>query len=50
MGAVADCTRSGIALRLDREELFDLMEERPSLLQQLFVALFKGVATERVSA
>jgi AAA family ATP:ADP antiporter len=50
MGAVADCTRSGIALRLDREDLFDLMEERPSLLQQLFVALFKGVATERVSA
>ena len=50
IGAAANATRSGFALRLDREDLFDLIEQRPALLQQLFVALFKGVAAERVTA
>ncbi len=30
----------GFALRLDREEMFDLLSQRPDLLQQLFAALF----------
>jgi ATP:ADP antiporter, AAA family len=31
----------GTALRIDREELFDLLSQRPDLLQQLFGALFR---------
>ena len=30
---------TGAALRIDREELFDLIGQRPALLQQLFAAL-----------
>ncbi len=32
--------RGGAALRLAREELYDLLADRPQLLQQLFTALF----------
>jgi len=37
----AEVTRSGVALRLDRDELFDLLGERPELLRQLFEGMFK---------
>ena len=37
----ADVTRSGVALRLDRDDLFDLLGERPELLRQLFEGMFK---------
>jgi CRP-like cAMP-binding protein len=50
MGAAADGTRPGVALRIDREDLFDLVEQRPALLQQLFVTLFRGVDVERAVA
>ena len=50
IGVSADGTRPGLALRIDREDLFDLIEQRPPLLQQLFVTLFKSVDAERVSA
>jgi CRP-like cAMP-binding protein len=33
---------AGRALRLEREELFELLEQRPELLQQLFGALFRA--------
>src|SRR5919197_3949175 len=34
LGASADAMRSGVALKLDREDLFDLLGQRPTLLQQ----------------
>lgn len=33
-------TRAGTALRIDREDLYDLLGQRPNLLQQIFTALF----------
>ncbi len=50
MGVSADGTRPGVALRVDREDLFDLLEQRPALLQQLFVTLFRSVESERAVA
>ena len=32
-------TETGAALRLDRDELFDLLGQRPALLEQLFAAI-----------
>jgi ATP:ADP antiporter, AAA family len=40
LGRSADVVRSGIALRIDRENLFDLLGERPELLRQMFAGLF----------
>ena len=40
---------SGTALQLDREELFDLIGQRPRLLQHLFSALFDTEATVQSS-
>ena len=31
---------AGAALRIDRDDLFDLLGQRPDLLQQIFSALF----------
>jgi CRP-like cAMP-binding protein len=39
----------GTALRIDREELFDLLSQRSDLLQQVFGALFR-VRTDRVAS
>ena len=33
-------TRPGSALQIDREELFDLLGQRPDMLQQIFEAIF----------
>ena len=41
LGKNADVLRSGIALRLDRDDLFDLLGERPELLRQLFEGMFR---------
>jgi hypothetical protein len=40
----------GRVLRIDGEDLFDLLGQRPSLLQELFSALFRArrAATARV--
>jgi hypothetical protein len=37
----ARVTRGGTALRIDRDDLFDLLGQRTSLLQQMFAALFR---------
>ena len=37
----ASVVRGGFALRIDREDLFDLLEERPELLRQLFEGMFR---------
>jgi hypothetical protein len=34
----------GIALRIDREDLFDLLGERPELLRQIFSRMFRAEA------
>ena len=41
LGKSAEILRSGAALRIDRDELFDLLGERPELLSQLFEGMFK---------
>ena len=40
-GLSARVRREGLALRLDREELFALLGERPELLRQMFSGLFR---------
>ena len=47
----ARVARSGVALRIDREDLFDLLEERPELLRGLFEGMFRiGGDAEAVPA
>ncbi len=46
LGLRATVIKEGFALRLDREELFDLLSQRPDLLQQFFGALFRCQADE----
>jgi CRP-like cAMP-binding protein len=41
LGKSATVIRSGAALRIDRDELFDLLGERPELLRQLFEGMFR---------
>jgi AAA family ATP:ADP antiporter len=41
MGRRARVIEDGIALRIDREALFDLLAHRPTLIQELFSALFR---------
>jgi CRP-like cAMP-binding protein len=41
LGMSAHVARSGVALRIDRDELFDLLGERPELLRQLFEGMFR---------
>ncbi len=43
--------KNGFALRIDREDLFDLLGERPDLLSQLFEGMFRiGSDAERAPA
>ncbi len=41
LGKSADVLRSGVALRIDRDELFEQLGERPELLRQLFEGIFR---------
>ena len=41
LGKSADTVRGGVALKIDRDELFDLLGERPELLRQLFEGIFR---------
>jgi len=38
----ARVTRPGVALRIDRDDLFDLLGQQPGLLRQIFSALFRN--------
>jgi CRP-like cAMP-binding protein len=40
LGRSADVLRSGLALRIDRDDLFDLLGQRPELMRQLFEGMF----------
>ena len=39
-------TEAGSALQIDRDELFDLLGQRPDLLQQIFAAIFDRGASD----
>jgi CRP-like cAMP-binding protein len=41
LGKSAAVVRGGAALRIDRDDLFDLLGERPELLRQLFEGIFR---------
>jgi CRP-like cAMP-binding protein len=40
LGRSADVLRGGTALRIDRDDLFDLLGQRPELMRQLFEGMF----------
>lgn len=42
LGRSANVVRSGVGLKLDRDDLFALTAERPELLRQLFAGLFSN--------
>jgi ATP:ADP antiporter, AAA family len=42
LGLSADVVRGGIALKLDRDDLFALLGERPELLRQIFSGMFRA--------
>ena len=46
----ASVTHDGTALRIDREDLFDLMAQRPDLLRQLFSAVSRARAVRTAAA
>jgi CRP-like cAMP-binding protein len=41
LGRSAKVVRSGIALRIGHEDLFDVLGERPDLLRQMFAGMFR---------
>ena len=41
LGRSAKVIREGVALRIDHEDLFNLLAERPDLLRQMFAGMFK---------
>ena len=45
IGRDAMVTRSGIALRIDRDELFEMLGERPEMLRQLFAGMVDASRT-----
>ena len=51
LGRSADVLRSGVALRIDHEDLFETLGERPELLRQMFEGMFKmGGAAQIIPA
>jgi AAA family ATP:ADP antiporter len=46
IGRSASVIKEGLAMRIDREELFELLGEHPGLMRQLFAAIFRTVAEE----
>jgi CRP-like cAMP-binding protein len=41
LGRVANVSQSGVVLKIDRDDLFDLLGERPELLRQMFSGMFR---------
>lgn len=46
IGRTARVERDGVAMRIDRDDLFDLLGEHPELMRQLFAGIFRIVAEE----
>ena len=42
LGRSAKVVRAGVAIKIDRDDLFEVLGERPELLRQIFAGLFKG--------
>jgi hypothetical protein len=42
--------KGGVALKMDREDLLDVLSERPELLRQMFASLFKRERERPLSA
>ena len=49
LGRQARVVREGLALKIDREALFDLLAHRPMLTQEIFGALFRARSSEVVT-
>jgi len=49
LGRKARVVRGGLALKIDREALFDLLAHRPMLTQEIFGALFRARSSEAVT-
>jgi CRP-like cAMP-binding protein len=50
LGRSATVVQDGVALKIDREDLFDLLGERPELLRQMFAGMFTRQKPETVAA
>ena len=50
IGRSARVVKEGIAMRIDRDDLFDLLGEHPELMRQLFAGIFRSVAEDRAIA
>ena len=50
MGWRASVIDSGLALRIDHDELFDLLTDNVDLVQGIFSTLLRGGAPERAQA
>jgi CRP-like cAMP-binding protein len=50
IGRSARVIKEGIAMRIDRDDLFDLLGEHPELMRQLFAGIFRTVAEDRAIA
>jgi CRP-like cAMP-binding protein len=44
LGLTGTVTAPGVALRISRDDLFDVLGERPELLRQMFAAMFRRAA------
>ena len=50
IGRSARVEKEGIAMRIDRDDLFELLGEHPELMRQLFAGIFRVIAAERAPA
>ncbi len=50
IGRSARVEKEGIAMRIDRDDLFELLGEHPELMRQLFAGIFRVIADERALA
>jgi ATP:ADP antiporter, AAA family len=46
VGRDATMTRSGVALRIERDDLFEVLSDRPEMLRQLFAAVMEDAASQ----
>jgi hypothetical protein len=49
LGRQARVLQNGLALKIDRDALFDLLADRPMLIQEIFGALFRARSTELIT-
>lgn len=47
IGRSATVVKEGVAMRIDRDDLFELLGEHPELMRQLFTGLFRTISEQR---